>query len=327
MDNLYNDISKNDFKRIYLLFGEERFIIKKAENALKKALLPVGMEDMNYTCFEGKNTSAASVMEASDNVPFFSDKRLIVVKESGLYYDGKKDETDLFADYIEKIPETTVIVFIESKIDRKKRIYKQTAKHGRCIQANRLEKGALVKELSTLTSGRLSSSDAVYMISRVGDDLTLLTLEADKLTNYKPDGKITKKDIDIVCSLSADDDVFKLITEIGNQNIGSALKIYDELIVKKESPMGILRLMIRQFRLIRECKYLIKTGKNNSEIASLLKIPPFTVKNYAEQAKKFKYSVLREAMKACIECDNDIKTGKIPQKEAVEMLILTYGYA
>ena len=61
------------------------------------------------------------------------------------------------------------------------------------------------------------------------------------------------------------------------------------------------------------------------EIASLLKIPPFFVKKYVEQANNFSDATLRDAIEYGIFVDNAIKTGGMNEYVAVESMIVRYS--
>ena len=99
---LNDNIKNRTFKRCYLLFGEEPFMIRHYKNALKNAVLGNG-DKMNLSTFTGKVTDINSIIEIAETLPFFTDYRCILIENSGLFSSANE-----LSEYIDKIPESTV---------------------------------------------------------------------------------------------------------------------------------------------------------------------------------------------------------------------------
>lgn len=56
MKSLQEDIKNQDFKQIYLLYGEENYLKQQYKEKLKKALVQED-DSMNFSMFEGKKQS------------------------------------------------------------------------------------------------------------------------------------------------------------------------------------------------------------------------------------------------------------------------------
>ena len=89
MKELKEDIKKKNFKRVYLFFGEEKYLKNKYTKEIKNAVIA---EDdlMNYTEYEGKNAGFLNISDMADTVPFLNEYRVIIIKDSGLFYSGRK---------------------------------------------------------------------------------------------------------------------------------------------------------------------------------------------------------------------------------------------
>ena len=79
MKTLKKNWRNHEFSRCYLFFGEETYLIREYEAALRKAILPDGAEMMNEDSFEEKRATAAAIMDAAETLPFLNDKRLVIV--------------------------------------------------------------------------------------------------------------------------------------------------------------------------------------------------------------------------------------------------------
>ena len=118
MKTIKEHIKLNTYKPVYLLYGTETYLKNLYKNKLKEGIL-LGSDEMNYSHFEGKGIELKEVIEIAETLPFFSDRRLIMIEDSGLF----KSQNEL-ADYIREIPEGTHIVFVETEVDKRNRLFK-----------------------------------------------------------------------------------------------------------------------------------------------------------------------------------------------------------
>ena len=94
MRSIDSEIEQQAFKRIYLLFGKEHYLLKENRERLLKALGVTDRKDMNFTLLSEKDFNVPTLISDSDTLPFFADRRVILVEESG-YFKGNKKEKKL----------------------------------------------------------------------------------------------------------------------------------------------------------------------------------------------------------------------------------------
>lgn len=327
MKILKEDLKSKNFKRIYLLFGNENYLKRYYENEFKKNVVADGTEMINTNIFEGKSISPDSIIDASNTFPFMSDKRLVIVKHSELFQTGRKDDSNKIKDYISNMPESTCIVFIENEIDKRGKLYKEVHLKGYDVELKSPKENELVSWIQNKFKKEnkyISSKVAMYMLKTVGTDMDLLTTETEKLISYSQ-SDISEMDIDEICSKSLETKIFTMLDAIGNKNCQKALNIYKNMVALKESPIKILTMIVRQFRLILQIKFLDEKKCTYDLMAQRLGIRNFTVKGFVEQSKNFSYQLLLKAMEDCLETDIAIKTGEISAETAVEILISKYS--
>ena len=112
MQTLNQDIKTREFKRFYLLFGEEEFLKQSYKKRLREAI--AGDDTMNYNYFEGKGMDVRELISLANTMPFFSERRLILVEDSGFFKAASDELVEAMAD----IPDTTCMVFVESAVDK-----------------------------------------------------------------------------------------------------------------------------------------------------------------------------------------------------------------
>lgn len=307
-------------KNVYLLFGTERYLVLEKEKDIADAFAPPqGMEIMNTSTYKD-GVGAQQLKQDCDMLPFMAEKRLVRVVDSGFFTRGKKDETDFLAEYLKDFPPTTVLVFVETDVQKTNSLYKAVKKYGECMEFEPLKARELTSFVKKQGKGLIADPD--YFISYVGEDMEKLVGEIAKLTAFSNGAPVDNSVIDEVCSPALDTYVFNMTAAIGKKDIGTALDIYGNMLRAKEAPTVILGQIARQLKLMLECKELERKGKSRADIAEILGIREFAARRCMEQGRNFKLSELLKGIKACYKCDMDIKTGKISDTLGVELVIL-----
>ena len=126
MKNLQEDIKNQDFKKVYLLYGEEKYLLQQYRNKLEKALVPEG-DTMNFSLFQGKKTEPREVIELAETMPFFADRRVIFLEDTGFF----KNQCQELPEYMAELPDYLCMVFVEDQVDKRSRMYKAVKKYGK----------------------------------------------------------------------------------------------------------------------------------------------------------------------------------------------------
>ena len=122
MKSLQEDIKNQDFKQVYLLYGEENYLKQQYKEKLKKALVQED-DSMNFSMFEGKKTEPKAIIDLAETMPFFADRRVIFLEDTGFFKNQCGD-----------LPEYICMVFIENDVDKRNRMYKAVKKYGRAVE-------------------------------------------------------------------------------------------------------------------------------------------------------------------------------------------------
>lgn len=321
MQRIKEHIKTRQFARCYLLWGEEDYLKNLYKNQLKTAIL-ADSGDINYSYFEGKGISMIQLNEAAQTLPFFHDYRFILIENSGLF----KSQSEL-ADLIKSFPDTSVIVFIEKEIDKRNRLYKTVNSIGIICEMNGMEEKHLKIWAASLLSKehkKIRETDLLYLFEKSGTNMELLSKELDKLISYTGDREIvTQKDIDEICIVQVTSQIFVMIDNLTAKNITKALHLYRELLFNREKPLSILSLILRHFNILLQMKEAQKLHLNDKTAASNAGISPFFVRKYRSQSQNFTEKQIKSFLDFCLELENDIKSGRINEQIAVELLLVT----
>ena len=291
MQTLNQDIKDRSFKSAYLLFGDEAFLKKSYKNRLKEAV--TGGDTMNYNYYEGKGINVPEILGMADTMPFFAEKRLILVEDSGFFKGGAG--ADEMTQYMEHIPETTSLVFVESEVDKRSRLYKAVKKYGYAAELSHQDSGQLARWAAGILSknGRkITGRTMELFLSKTGDDMENISSELEKLISYTLGRDIvTDEDVETICTTQVTNKIFDMISAISARQTRKAMDLYEDLLTLKEPPMRILFLIARQFNQILQVKELVGKGMDKGTIASKLKLQPFVVGKIMLQAKTFSNTI------------------------------------
>lgn len=328
LENLDNTIKNKSFKNLYLFFGKEDFLKNLYEKKIINAVLLQQNKQMNLDIIEDKNFEVSKIIEISDTLPFMSEYRLLIIKNSNIFFENKKNETEKLLKYFKNIPNSTIIIFFEENIDKRLKIFKEFQNFGDVFEFNNFDEYQLtdwIKNFLQNYNKKMNKNEVIYFIQCVGNDLFFINSELMKLINYSSNELISKNDIDEICSKSIEMNVFNLISAMGNKNVSLAMSIYENLIYNKVSPFLILSMISRQFRILLQVKYLLKKNEHIKSISKQLNLKEFIVRDAILQSKNFTIKSLLLAINECLDIDFKIKTGILQDELAIQIIINKYS--
>ena len=324
MKNLNEDIKTGNFKQAYLLYGEEAYLKKQYKDRLTKAMLPEG-DTVNYAYYEGKGINPGELIDLAETMPFFAERRLIVVENSGYF----KNAVPELADYIKTMPVTACFLFVENEVDKRNRLYKAVKDKGRIVEMALQDEKTLLYWIAgnVKKEGRqIKETTARYLISRAGTDMENLEKEMEKLFSYTL-GKeeITVQDVEEICTTQITNQIFDMVEAVAAKQQKKALDYYYDLLALKEPPMRILYLLARQFKLLMEVKDLAEKRYDKSQIAKTVGLHPFVAGKYMQQSRTFSKQELRRILEDALDTEELVKTVRLNDVMSVELFIVKYS--
>lgn len=322
MRQIAEDIKQNQFKQVYLLYGEERYLRRQYREKLREALC-AGDDTMNTHFYEGKDVPVGEIIDLAETLPFLAERRVIFITGSGLFKSGGEK----MAEYLTSPNETTFFVFTESEVDKRSKLFKTVQSKGYAAEFAAQDEKTLKRWIAgTLAKDgkRITESTVQLILSKTGTDMDNIQMELEKLACYCMDREVvTDEDVNAVCTTRISNHIFDMINAIADKKQKEALELYYDLLALKEPPMRILFLIARQCNMLLQAKELKSGGNDNRTISSKIGVPPFVVQKYLNQAARFKTSTLRSAVQKCVEAEEAIKSGRMNDMMSVEILILS----
>lgn len=311
---------------IYVLYGTIDYLIKKQLDMILKEynLDPVSVSKYNLA-----NELLKDIINDAESLSLFDEKKAIVVENAYIFTGStnKKNpeqDTTLLEKYLENSNPNTILIFIvnNEKLDERKKITKLAKKNGNIKEFNNID---TVQTIKNLFDGYQITEDVIrYFIERVGDNISILSNEIEKIKLYKDEDKIvTKNDIDNLTSKSLEVNNFKLIDAIISKNKALAIELYEERLKLNEEPIAIIIALANQIRIMYQVKELYLMGHTEHDIASNLNIHPYRVKLASQNARKYDSNTLLKYLEDLANLDIKIKTGQVDKELGLELFILS----
>jgi DNA polymerase-3 subunit delta len=321
MQRINDDIKQDNFKQVYLLYGEERYLRKQYTDRLKNAMCNAD-DSMNTHVYEGKDVPVGEIIDLAETLPFLAPRRVIFISNSGLFKSGGEK----LAEYLDAPNESTFFVFTENEVDKRSKLFKTVQAKGYVSEfavqdENTLKRwivGLLNKEGKKITENTLQ-----LFLTKTGTDMENIRMELEKLICYCMDKDvITDADINAICTNRITNHIFDMINAIADKQTQKALQLYYDLLALREPPMRILFLISRQYNMLLQVKELKSRGYDNKSIGSKIGVPPFIAGKYVTQASRFKTVDLKWSVAQCVEAEEAVKTGRMNDIMSVELLIV-----
>jgi len=324
MKRILEDIKNNTFSQVYLLHGEETYLKNLYRDKLLKAL-GLAEDSMNFSKFSGKGINENEIIDLGETLPFFADRRVILVEDSGFC----KNASEKMADYIKDLPSYLVLLFVESEVDKRNKVYKAIAKAGPEIDFQKQNEKTLaqwVGQLLAKEGKKIRSQDVDLFLTMVGSDMQNIYNESNKLIDYTMGRDIvTKEDILQVTTGQITNHIFDMVRAVAQRQQERALRLYYDLLALKEPPMRILFLLARQFDQLYLLKDLQEKHYDQAQMAKQMGVAPFVVKNYIACARTYSKAELKSAIEDFVLYEEEVKTGRLMDRLSVELLIVKYS--
>lgn len=324
MKTIDNDIKMRQLKNVYLLYGTEDYLKRQYRDKLKHALVEPD-DTMNFSAYEGKDINPKELIDLSETLPFFKEKRMILVENSGFF----KNSCDDLAEYMSQVPESTCFVFVEEEVDKRSKLFKAASRAGSAVEFETPKEDMLVRWILgriQREGKKITQSVMQLFLSKTGSDMENIDKELEKLICYTLDKtEISAADVEAICTGQTENKIFEMIDAISAKNQKKALDLYYDLLALKEAPMRILFLIARQFQNLLLIKSMSAKGYPAVSIAKTAGMPSFAVQKNLRQAGAFKINQLKEAIEDCGQAEEDVKTGRMADQLAVELLIVKYS--
>lgn len=344
--------------QFYILHGDDSISRDEALAHMRQSMGEYG--DLNCSDFDGAQTTVPDVLAAVKSMPFLADKRLVIVRglishitRRGAGQAGKI-ETDRLIAELPGLPEHARLALFEAEtLDDNNKVLKAARKMANgyirqfdapknlrnWLQAQAPEHAAEITPRAAAAISDLLNYDELCRQARSknasrrreamrGRAQALLAAEKElgKLADYvNGERPITEEDVAALTPYVPEADVFEMVDALATGNGARALELIQQSLHDDPRDPGfrIFGLIARQFRLLLMTSDHIAQGGSarGPDIAKALGVHPFTAGKLPGQARRFRIEQLDAILKHMQRADQDMKTGRIQPRLALDLLV------
>lgn len=326
----FDELKKGNIASCYVFEGPEEYIKRSAMDALRKKLLPEGMEDMNENRL--RDPDANTVIAAAETLPFLADKRLVVVQESGMLQGKAKDydeakNAQAVTEYLKNIPDTTCLVFyVRDKADGRKKLYQALKKSAVMVQFNTLDEREMTQWIAQQfkkLDKKIAAATCQKLVFTAGSDLYALNGEIQKLAACAGEREeVIAQDIDDICIKSTAYRVYDLTAALLRGDAKNAFTLSQALIRDGEEELGLLALLQIECRKMLSVKMLRSAGMSPDAIAGKIGVHPYAVRQLSQSVAQYTDVQLEKMTDLCMETEYRVKSGQCASSGALEKTML-----
>lgn len=312
----------NQNPTVYLLIGSEKYLKEKAINDLRLSLLDNLSGELDYKILHGQDTSADEILASVSTIPFFSSKRLVVVKD---FEKLSRDDTSRLVNYI-KNPNQYTCLIIDSKDGD---ILKNDPSISRYVKVLKFSEPADTEASSWIarfvsSRGKSIEEEAIEIIKELkGRDLLDLSQELEKLVTYAGTrNKITVSDVENLVGKSTMASAFDIAHACAHMDTSRAISIVHELLSSGKKPYEIIGLLAWHFKILSKIKSLLSAGKTDYAIAQDLRLSRKSVEEFFTQSALYSQEDIGSRLEVLLETDLGIKRARYSPSLILEFAVI-----
>ncbi len=323
VQKLSESLKKKELHPLYFFFGDERFLLDENLKQLEEIALGEGLRDFNLNTFYGQEADAGQVRDAAETLPMMSQVRLVVLKEA---QELKDKEWEQLMPLIETPVESTVFICVADKVDRRKKFIKRFMDKGVVVEFKRPFENQIPDFIAMIAKKhglKIGDEALSVMHSLTGSNLSDINNEMLKLSQYLGERKtVTAEDVLAIVSRLKVDSVFDLTDAIGRNDRAKALYCLANLLDHGQNEIGVLALVSRHVRILKQIQEGIKEGLSGQRLSSKAGVPPFFLKNYLDQSRQWTGSKVERTFQTLLDTDRALKSSPLASHIWLENFIL-----
>jgi len=315
-EELSTEVAAGTLRPAYLLYGEEPLLRDEALAAIEAAVLVDGADEFNLERLDGDTTTPAQLRDAVGILPMLAARRLVVLRDPSVR--RNKSLADAIAEVVPELAgqERVVLVVTSPKADKRGRWFKafEAAKANVECEAPKGARPltAFVRAEAKRQGLGLEKGVAELLVERIGSQLLLLRQEIAKLALVAGGQKIQLVDAEVSTSQVAEVSIFHLSDSIGSGRSAEALALLARMQAAGAAPQAVLVGLAYHFRSLLRVSNGSRAG-----------IPPYKVKNFQSQARRYTEARLVTCLSAIHDADLQFKGGsKLDPAIALERLVI-----
>ncbi len=320
----YKTLEKGEVtSRLFLLHGEEPFLLNQSLQILKGISLGDGLADFNLNIFHADDLNLEALIDTLQTLPVMAANRVVIVRGVQSLNEKAWDQLESF---IVNPMEASVLILTADKLDKRKKSVKKIFENAITVEFRRPYENEMpgwVKYLAETYKLKLEDEAVVLLARLVGTQLTEVDQELSKLKNYVGERlKVTVEDVAATVSHSREESVFALTDAIADNDRVAALMQVVRLLDQGQNEIGVVSLIARHLRALMGILEGQKQGLSGPKLANSAGVPAYFLHKYVNQSRKWSMRRLEDAFLVLSDTDLALKSSPLSSHIWLENLII-----
>lgn len=317
-----------DLKPVYLIYGDQEFLLQNAIDRLRKRVIDAGGFEFDIDVFDGESASVDAVLSSANMLPLMAEKRLVILKHADKL---STSELGVLADYCAAPNPAATLVLVCTKLAKNLRIYKAVDSLGGVAEYKAPSKKDFPRAVVQLFADRgkkIGVDAAEALVRAVGYDLRHVDTEINKVIAFLGDKQtLSRGDIEQVMLETAPVSVFDFLDALGARDINRALALFSRQMQAGESIYGIHAMTMRHLRNLIAVRAMLQRSdvpRNADAIAREIGagMQAWQARNLIRQAERFTSQELVDGLRQAASLEAEMKTSRTPRL-AFEMWLIS----
>ena len=324
---------------LYLLYGGDEFSRDETLRAMKQAVMPPELRDVNISTLNGTQTGLNQLLAISTTIPFMAEKRLVIVEGLLSLFEPRTrsrarageassqaglGEWGGLAESLEALPQTTDLVFSDGPLSGGNQLLLRIRPLGKTATFPLPTAGELRRWIGERAAERgvAIEADAIDgMAEAVGSNLRVIDSELQKLALYR-DGEVVRlQDVKELVAYVKEASIFAAVDAVVEGRPGVAIRLTHQLLDSGRTATSILAMIGRQIRLLLLAKELRSQNVPSSDMAGRLSLSGYPLRKTLDQERSLTAAKLVWMHRRLLDADLSMKTTATDDQLVLDMLI------
>jgi DNA polymerase-3 subunit delta len=313
-------IKSGRFDPLYLMYGDEDFLLEEAAAALMTNAVEEAARSFNLDILYGAETTADRLLALVSSYPMMSERRVVIVRE----FDRVPNKDQLLT-YTRKPLSSTILALFVVKPDFRTKFYQEVRSHATLCECRLLYEDKIPAWISQRVremGKRIAPDAAVLLQQYIGRSLREIQNELEKLFIYVgPAPSITLEDVQRLVGISRQYNIFELQKALGQKQLPRSIEILETMLRNGESAIAVIVMLTKYLQKLWLLHDPAVIALGDAQLPSILGTYPSFLPEIKAAARNFSISDFERCFSALCRTDEILKSSGMNEKTALTMLI------
>ncbi len=295
---------------VYLVCGDEDFLIDEAVRALLDAAVPPDLRGFNLDVLQGAEADMRDVLARASSFPMAGDRRAVVLRDAEKL--GAKD-LELLAGYTEHPSPSTVMILTAAKPDMRRKAFAAVKKAGGVVECKSLGEAQIpswILRRFKLRDRTIDPEACRLLSGLVGRGLRELDQEIEKLVIYAGERMlISPDDVSAVVGVSRQYNIFELQRAIAAGNMAKAEEILGRMLEAGNGAPYFIVMLSAFFATVWKMHDWRRRGLPDETIAREMKRERWMIADHLTALGRYSPYQVERALALLLTADERSKSG------------------